>query len=840
MSGTAPSATGALAGFTDFAVADGGLTVEMAGADNFIAQDIAPAAGATQAEVRFKGPHAVVVTGAVTVARAVVDGGRTSFATAAPSGDVVVTNGGQVAFCGQATDATPLKSLSMDGASLLLAPGETVVVAGDVALSGLSFALADGFAVGDSASLVVKGTIDEASIYAWRRALVYPIGSGTSWNVDVSSDGGVTTLSLSVVQDDPIVISVDSGADVRDTNVMYSVGTTLRTDVAAGAELRLDGDVGLGSLHKTGAGKTTLASDGNEFVGGVILSGGTLSALSPLALGLGESAALILRGGTLEIGGSGEVSASVSIAGDTVVSVPDGGDVSMPLPAATAAGTFFKRGAGRLVLDVNADANLNSLTNAVNGGAMNACEGELVLRGSGATPTVTVARKLYAAKELATHPASMTLDNVYLLQGTTKVNPGAISSHRDFEFACVAGGSVAEGAGDPLLCISNKAVVQCDIFNVASGMNNSRFHPRIVLDDATIWATWEFNPNCNNYHALATNYWTLRNGAKIYTSEPGERGRFFCTGSPVVFDCSGEGTTIARNAAGSPMRFAMTGSFPNFSANMSFSDGAKFCCWYIGTAVRTSQAGTEKNNSVNLTFDRGEWYVGGDGECVGSSNMTLNVYAKTGGLRLNPPANATWRAYVKVQGPGAIVKGGAGTLLMDRQFKYHAYQADTVTMAYAGRTEVLGGTMSIVSGAMSPTNTAFLVANGATLDLQGAAVSGLDVVVTNSAAISDAALTRATFRIAYDASTSSFAQIALSDVSTSGRTTFDFGRGEGDPLPREFEGAQVGTWTGTKPDVSRWRGVNGGNAGIGYRFVATDDGRLLASSAPRGFLIYVL
>ena len=832
MSGTTPAATGALAGFTDFAVASGGLTVEMAGADNFIDQDIEPASGVTDAEVRFKGPHATVVTGAVTVARVVVDGGRTAFATDVPTGDVVVTNDGQVAFCGQATAGSPLKSLDVEGGVLVLSPGETVAVSGDATLRSLAFALDGGFAAGDSASLVVGGSVDSASISAWKRAMVVSgLGDGLAWDVAVSSEGGATTLSLFVVAGATIDITVDSGTDVRSDDIEYSAARTLRTDVAEGAELRLEGDVGIGGLAKTGGGVTTLSSDGNEFVAGVTLMEGTLSALSPLALGLGPAAPLLLKGGTLSVGGVGSVAATPTVDGAVTISVAAGGDVTMPLPTAVS-GTFFKRGAGRLTLETDGGGSFATFTNAVNGGVINACEGELVLRGMGAEPAVIPAtgRHVYAT---TTPPSGdeavgMTLDNVTINLGT--------SSGR-FRFAQ---GITSWGASSdqPVLQITNESKVLCYTFQVGEGSSCATLNPSVALDNSTIDCAWEFRPNDSATSVGATNNWTLRNGAKVYSRESGIKGRFFCKGSPIVFDCSGEGTVIARNETGAPLRFALEGDWPKFSADMRFSDGAKFCCWYIGMSAWAPQTG-KSNQPIKLTFDRGEWYVGGDGECVGSSNMNVTVTAKAGGLLLNPPENATWRAYVRIGGAGAIVKGGAGTLLMDRQFKHHAYQADTVTMAYAGRTEVLGGTMSIVSGAMSPTNTAFLVANGATLDLQGAAVSGLDVVVTNSAAISDAALMRATFRIAYDASTSSFARIALSDVSTSGRTTFDFGRGEGDPLPREFEGAQVGTWTGTKPDVSRWRGVNGGNAGIGYRFVATDDGRLLASSAPRGVLIYV-
>jgi hypothetical protein len=49
----------------------------------------------------------------------------------------------------------------------------------------------------------------------------------------------------------------------------------------------------------------------------------------------------------------------------------------------------------------------------------------------------------------------------------------------------------------------------------------------------------------------------------------------------------------------------------------------------------------------------------------------------------------------------------------------------------------------------------------------------------------------------------------------------------------------VGTWSGTKPDMSLWRGRNLGRNGLGATFVANDNGTITATISTRGSVLIV-
>jgi hypothetical protein len=163
---------------------------------------------------------------------------------------------------------------------------------------------------------------------------------------------------------------------------------------------------------------------------------------------------------------------------------------------------------------------------------------------------------------------------------------------------------------------------------------------------------------------------------------------------------------------------------------------------------------------------------------------------------------------------------------------------DPVTMAWTGTTVVTGGTMRIENGAMADSERTFSLSGGATLDLQGMEATGFTIAFAGAATLANATLHGATIGIACDEDAGTLATVALSDVAFTGTTTVDFGREPGDLL-LEMQDVVVGTWSGTKPDMSLWRGRNLGRNGLGATFVANDNGTITATISTRGSVLIV-
>jgi hypothetical protein len=433
---------------------------------------------------------------------------------------------------------------------------------------------------------------------------------------------------------------------------------------------------------------------------------------------------------------------------------------------------------------------------------------------------------------IATTPAGdgfvqpgLVLDHVYYaLAPTRQSNTGDM-------YMTIRKSAQSSAVTAPYLVITNGARLSCNLFGPTWRNTTNDVVADIYMDNGRIdaWNTFYGNESTGSDSAGSTNVFTLRNGSRICAAK-----NFNITGGTATFDL--DNSAMAKNEDGEPIVLDMA-ERTGIAGRFSFRNGSYFGCSRINGP---SNAKDYTYAAFRFSFDDSEWYVG-EGVCdlPACSNMNVAISVSGAGLKVNPREGSTWRLYTKTTGSGGLVKGGAGTLVVDRQFKYRTYvEDDPVTMAWTGATVVNGGTMRIENGAMADSERTFSLSGGATLDLQGMEATGFTIAFAGAATLANATLHGATIGIACDEDAGTLATVALSYVAFTGTTTVDFGREIGDPLP-EMQDVVVGTWSGTKPDMSLWRGRNLGRNGLGATFFANDNGTITATISTRGSVLIV-
>ena len=790
--------------------------------------------------------------------------GDVSFA--APAEVVVVaTNGGCVAFGGQADADHPLRGLSLGAAgrqsSLTFVPNETVCVEGAAELSGaLSVRLSGAWALGDTARIRVSSPVSDETWTAWELLCVSEgLPEGLTWKTDVET-ADATDLILTVIEDVPITVNVSSGTDTHATNITFGVGQTLAANVSKDARAEFAGDVKYGRFEKTGAGAVDL-SGANLFMKGVLLDGGLLSVAGLDSLGVTDASAagLTLADGTLEIRGAGEISGgaefSASQGENGMVIIKNEADVTMPIPSATQ-GAFTKRGKGRLTLEVAEDTDWKALrgndmkslngesiawddangtapTTANRYGAVNVAEGELVFRSRGdVPPTVTVTSEEGTDIGLAGRPCAadfaqpgLVLDHVrYFLSG---------GSESDFEM----GVKLAPGTSSirmPYLVITNGATLQCASF-MPAWRSTDAVPVSVLMDNGTLDIRYQFSAvecSCTdeNGGASVTNVYTVRNGSAIYSRY--KEGRMFVNGRNVVMDF--DGSVLARNEDGETVEMTLA-QRPGLSAALAFRNGSYLALGGVWSGSTTQSQTKPVTYPIRLSFDDSEWFVGAGDRDIPSSNMNVIVTATGRGLKLNPPEGSRWRLYTRVSGTGGIVKGGAGTLFVDNWYRYFEYQDDPVTLACTGTNVVTGGILEMRPTAIAPEAKFAFEGAGGVLRLVGEDPACTNVSVCGTGTLGNGLWVNLRVLSRYGKELTIDGAVG---AALDGAVIFDF-EGDADEAMRfAAEPVVVVRWTGSAPDVSKWKTRN---TGVGGKLVFTvgDDGTVSAQWKKNGLVIMV-
>lgn len=794
-----------LFGFADARLGAQGLTVDSAGHDVTIAQSFSDKADAA-------GTGRLILTG---VGVKTLTGDLSALSVVEVRGGIVDVGGRTV------------KTLVLDGGALKIDPARPIRVTAGCDFRRVRLALAAGMTRGNAYSvLCLANPLNAEQLEQWTRAVAASgLGDGDALTFTQEADGtGGSVLRLEVRAAETTEIRLDGGRVTRSESFVNSAADAFSVVVAKDADLTLAGVLARGALVKSGGGAVTLAHADNLFVNGWQLKGGRMCAPSFAALGLGKEEnerSGVLCDGTLEITGlpGQTLSQPLEIRADTptnAVIVKVAGEVTMPAPKVTS-GSFIKRGGGRLVWEVEGVQTLMSgrgftpsrggawpftqdqvlplVFDEANGtvpsdgtyGCFNVTDGEMVLRGRG----VGAAAR---AKGVAT---------VGLPTGDGAVQPGLVLDNVSVDFAgsgqhfVLAPGGTASNTfvNEPYLVVSNGAALTVDTLSV------NRFNDRAdlvscirVADGSTLKATYLTQPN-RSQNAAGRAVYEVASGSRLLT---GTAGLSLFRPVEMTFD----GSVLAKNEALEPTRvFAEVGTLGSARIEALFRNGAEFRCAEVAPAAAVSA-----DNPIRLAFDDAKWIPTVSEDFVFEwTNPAQIVIAVTNvGLVLDVPAERTWTMNQPVQGPGGLVKRGAGTLRLG----VDAVAYKGVTRVDEGRVDLDGGEFPLCVGG------AGTVANGVI------AQGGLALSLADDGSVVGPVPT-------------------LSGVATRGRFRVDCGRANGGvPFTDMGREVVVARYSGPAPDVSAWRAVNLGMRGLTATFEAR-DGQVFMMPVMRGLLLIV-
>ena len=776
-----------------------GLTIDSAGYAVTVAQSFTSKAGAAGRLV-LAGEGAKTMTGDLSgVSNVVVECGAVSFAPATALGALVVSN----------------------GVSMTLDPAATQVVR-SLALGGSPrIALSSAVTIGESYDLVrVSEAPDAATVAAWQSAYVAAgLPADTAVDLSCVEDNGEYVLRLAARYAMVISISLDEGTHDHVEDIAYAPQDTLRATVAAGADLTLSGQLGVGTLEKLGDGKLRLTNAGNLFMPGILLYAGCVSLADPAVLGTGDMAGGVrAKNGVLEVtgpAGGAEIDSGISLVQEStndIFVIKNDVDLTMPCPVGTGTtGELIKRGPGTLTLTVEgtktltgglgygrlgngslvwAMTSISQLTFDETSGMVTTngitplmvVEGELRFKGIGDGATVNLGgiTVVGTSTKVGTVQPGLVLDNVSFVhtlanQKWTEVglginnSSGATARSGDFTTA-------------PYVALTNNARYATGNFELGRLSAGEGLKCSLDVDGSVLDCSGYFSVNRAHGASVETST-EFRNDSRLYANSI-----YLFRESTLVFDSS----ILAKNAS-----LAQTAIVPEVSdmiaATFLFRNGSKA---YVGR-VDTASLNVAKYHPLYMVFDDSEWIpASGDYVFEWSDPSKMSIVATNGNLRLPVPDGATWTMNQPVTGNGGLANTGAGTLVIGEG----AAQYKGPTVAGEGATVDFGGHPANVRMAGAGTFANGTVTGGIALELDA---SGASVEVPTIA----------------------------SDLALSGTIRVSAGRTSETPLQEPYAAFDVLKYDGDAPDVGSFRLRDTGVRNLGGEF-AVDAVRKVVVCTP--------
>jgi hypothetical protein len=567
--------------------------------------------------------------------------------------------------------------------------------------------------------------------------------------------------------------------------------------------LRLTGEVGNGGPVKRGEGALYLANAGNEFLRFLSLECGVLGVSSHAAAGLSAATlgGLKLSGGVFAFQDDSEktlpCTLSVCSANENA---PIGIKVDSPLIVKflqASGGALIKFGTAPLIFEPPSGAVVNltpakgtsdgdptspysigSLdldkwaTPASGYKGFNIAEGEVVLRGDKDTTFDLVNGLMIGVSSTdgVVQPA-LTIDGA-------KVN--LASSYHMF-----LGGFVQSDSfiGSPKLSILNGAEVSTYTFNCGRNCNRAQY-PTVTVDRAS-WTVKDFR--CS-YNWCSYPRYFLSNGSRLSVGGVLNYG-------PSYFQVSNSEFTVQKN-----IELHSAGGEWFFGENSTFE----------ASVIKTTSVGNNQCSGFSLVFDGCTWKTQG-------SDKLFRLYlaekfsfrtAGEAGLVLPLADGENLPVARAIDGPGGLVKTGAGVLIFETQGTYDETLADKtpladpVTLAFEGLLDVREGRVAVAEGACREGG-AYRIVEGAAIDFGGNALEG--VSFAGGGKVENVALAGATLKCSEADGAPEF-----ENSSFNGRVWVDFGRASDDNSLAS--GIVVAKVAGNcQIDLSKWRARNAGS-----------------------------
>ncbi len=877
-----------IGGMDSATLGDGGLVVDTGSYASKIVQDFSDVGGEDGWLMKV-GSSTLEYSGTYAASKAVVALGTLKLIDATPSfeTELVITNGATFSIVGTPSAVT-LDALVLTNGVLALDPGDVLTVNGPVSMRKLAL---NWSSVPSAATpfLVVSGEIDDATKAAIRAAMFSnALSDGTHASYTFSYDAGTgkTTVSANVVADTPLSDSVTwtgsgawatpgnwsgsavptatqiasfssssagktvtvaagdkagalafgtdgytltgtgpleivgeigaasiaatAGANTIDVPILLSAQTTV--PVEAGASLAITKPMSYGGIAKTGTGKLTLGAD-NSTENGISSSDGILEVAAEGALGSSAMDNVPLRGGTVQFAEANGV--AMHIPANISVSTPASSNLvvfkvdtdTMLDVLGVAQGAFCKRGVGKLTVNIPGGTTykLSNGAGNVSGGAFDWYKNGLVFPSDGTAPDT--ATGLYPGFSVAEGEmalvgtgagakASITGANaiIGLYAKTCASQPMLTVDNVDCDFSSgdwFLGHSVGmEGVGvtNPVLRILNGGRVT--ISNSQIGYNGT--HAQSFVTMAATNGT---------LRALGSGFYLTRmwggSGAKAYyrfkdSNLYSEYAVTIGGGIDLDFDNS-----VFSTSSGGLVALSAENDRP--WGTLAFRNGSMFA--YGGF--------TENSIYRDLTF------AFDDAELLLHKNRASATLAASGsghvhyemrgaGAVLKPASGATYTINAKLEGTGGLVVDGAGTV---------AFGANSAQ--FTGVLDVRQGIADFSSngGAAS-----FTAAKGAGT-VSGATMGDVTLPVT----------------LLPDGTVSNV--LTFANCTCSGRVTVDLGRTAENPLEMPYpQNLLVARYTGTAPDVVRWRMTGSGVPELRGKCVA-ENGEIRMRVYRAGFMV---
>jgi autotransporter-associated beta strand protein len=294
------------------------------------------------------GGGTVAVSGTMTLGNNSIGGGSTA-QTAAPVQATANISGGTVTIGTLNMNVNSSANTGTGNASL----ASLNISGGSVGVTNLSLAAPSAAAATATSAISLTG-----GILTLGANLAYTQSAGTA-NTTLTLNGGTLDMGGFAIGSLALPVGSGSGALNLQSGTLRNV-----SEINGGA-----------AISKTGAGVLTLAGT-NTFTGGVTVTGGLISVSEDAKLGA-TSGPLVLNGGGLQVTGTAFTSwtntsaRTLTLSGAATFNIADQANTfTLGVSAITAAGTFTKAGAGRLVVT-------NALTMGAH--ALNVTAGTLVL-----------------------------------------------------------------------------------------------------------------------------------------------------------------------------------------------------------------------------------------------------------------------------------------------------------------------------------------------------------------------------------------------------------------------------------------------------------------------------
>ena len=589
-------------------------------------------------------------------------------------------------------------------------------------------------------------------------------------------------------------------------SLTFRCADTLAVTAALDATLNMSGLYKRGALTKDGAGAAVLTNPGDIFLGGVTCSAGRLAANPFSAFGLlnAVNPSLTLSGGTVEVqdddpityAGAFKINAASSTA---AVIFKNNTDVTLRSVTHTQ-GALIKRGAGRLTIDPQNRATEVVLSRGNGVGALTRTKMTFD-DANGTVPTTGYAGFNVAEGELCLANGAFKFDGI-----TAKIGMPLTSE---------PAAPVKLTVTNATLTVTSAPGGNYSTFAVGGGLETSDYGQNIsvqILDSSFSGGAFGVGAYASNEKStstkevvrmgvtnstISTTLRTKNTGGKTYLRAYNSNFSYFDVEGTVEF-------TLDNCLYASGAKAGSFTSAPGTTINGAqdswtrFTGGSRVYFNSLGGPSQLYYHTVEFDNAIWYTDSRmkATWAISGDKYPIVYQLKTVGD-----GVTISK-ASDTCVCSVKLEGDGPVAKVGAGTFFFDTRSKWTGnvetkcskdFKGSTTTWDFTGPVDIQEGTLAVTNGAIAATmKPTVQIAEGAKWQLLGD-VALTNVTVSGRGTVEGGTLSNPTIKGLWTED-GKLKEGPVFTGTVAGKVTIDLGATEEKPMPRPLpENVRVAT-----------------------------------------------